>query len=227
MELTRLRYALLMGWTGEAMSTRSRIGLERANGMVESVYCHFDGYPNGVGRTLLTHWRNWRKVERLIRLGNISVLGPEVEGCGVCEDSFLCTHGQTRAYARDRGDTECVDSDAYRDLEDLYEATQDSDVEFVYVLSHQGHWVFAPVLRRGRAQWKDLRETGIPARVLEIAVELDAAITQYELPDSVKDALLELRFYRVSLDDVEPDAPLEPSDGGGGRSVRVPAEAGA
>ena len=32
------------------MSTRSRIGLQLANGSVLSVYCHWDGYPefNGV-----------------------------------------------------------------------------------------------------------------------------------------------------------------------------------
>ena len=34
------------------MSTRSRIGLKLEDGTVKSVYCHSDGYPDGVGKYL-------------------------------------------------------------------------------------------------------------------------------------------------------------------------------
>jgi hypothetical protein len=34
------------------MSTRSRIAIENQNGSVTSIYCHFDGYISGVGKTL-------------------------------------------------------------------------------------------------------------------------------------------------------------------------------
>lgn len=34
------------------MSTRSRIGMINPYGSVSSIYCHFDGYPEGVGKTL-------------------------------------------------------------------------------------------------------------------------------------------------------------------------------
>jgi hypothetical protein len=37
------------------MSTRSRIAIENQNGSVTSVYCHFDGYISGVGKTLEKH----------------------------------------------------------------------------------------------------------------------------------------------------------------------------
>ena len=37
------------------MSTRSYIGVEDASGAVRAVYCHTDGYPEGVGSVLLRH----------------------------------------------------------------------------------------------------------------------------------------------------------------------------
>lgn len=60
------------------MSTRSRIGIIRTLGdrpVVESIYCHFDGYPEGVGQTLLDHWTDEKKINRLIALGDLSSLG--------------------------------------------------------------------------------------------------------------------------------------------------------
>ena len=64
------------------MSTRSRIGIVRDSNarkiVVESVYCHFDGYPDGVGQMLLDHWTDPAKVEHLISLGDLSSLGSEI-----------------------------------------------------------------------------------------------------------------------------------------------------
>ncbi len=61
------------------MSTRSRIGIIRDSGdsnpVVESIYCHFDGYPEGVGQMLLDHWTDEDKINDLIELGDLSSLG--------------------------------------------------------------------------------------------------------------------------------------------------------
>lgn len=62
------------------MSTRSRIGIIRSKPegeapVVESIYCHFDGYPEGVGQTLLDHWADEDKINELLALGDLSVLG--------------------------------------------------------------------------------------------------------------------------------------------------------
>lgn len=57
------------------MSTRSRIGLELASGKIKSIYCHWDGYPEGVGATLKAHYTNPEKIEELLSLGDISCLG--------------------------------------------------------------------------------------------------------------------------------------------------------
>lgn len=64
------------------MSTRSRIGMfirdAEGNKSIRSVYCHFDGYPMGVGQTLLDHWTSPVKLASLIDLGDLSVLGEEI-----------------------------------------------------------------------------------------------------------------------------------------------------
>jgi hypothetical protein len=71
------------------MSTRSRIAIENQNGSVTSIYCHFDGYLDGVGKKLFNHYDR-EKTEKLIELGDISVLG----------ESTL----DTIAYHRDRNE---------------------------------------------------------------------------------------------------------------------------
>jgi hypothetical protein len=60
------------------MSTRSRIGIQNQDGSVSSIYCHFDGYPEGVGTTLNEHYSNRQKLNMLINLGDISIFGENV-----------------------------------------------------------------------------------------------------------------------------------------------------
>lgn len=57
------------------MSTRSRIGVLDPDNRVRSIYCHFDGYPTGVGAKLRDNWTNPGRVEELIALGDLSALG--------------------------------------------------------------------------------------------------------------------------------------------------------
>ena len=57
------------------MSTRSRIGLVLPDGKVKSVYCHFDGYPEGVGKKLNQYYTNKEDIEALLELGDLSILG--------------------------------------------------------------------------------------------------------------------------------------------------------
>lgn len=54
------------------MSTRSRIGLELSDGSVLSVYHHWDGYPEWLGRILTTHYNTKELVEQLIDGGDMS-----------------------------------------------------------------------------------------------------------------------------------------------------------
>ena len=54
------------------MATRSRIGLELSDGSILSVYHHWDGYPEWLGRILKTHYNTKDKVAELIDGGDMS-----------------------------------------------------------------------------------------------------------------------------------------------------------
>jgi hypothetical protein len=54
------------------MATRSRIGIELKNGSVLSVYHHWDGYPEWLGRILKTHYNDRTKIADLIDGGDMS-----------------------------------------------------------------------------------------------------------------------------------------------------------
>jgi hypothetical protein len=85
------------------MATRSRIGIELEDGAIRSIYCHWDGYPSGVGATLTVHYTQREKVLELISLGDISSLDAEVSPNG--PHSFDKPQaGVTVAYHRDRGE---------------------------------------------------------------------------------------------------------------------------
>jgi hypothetical protein len=54
------------------MGTRSTIALEFADGTVEQVYCHWDGYLAHNGHILQNHYSNPFILRDLIDLGDIS-----------------------------------------------------------------------------------------------------------------------------------------------------------
>ena len=62
------------------MGTRSTIALEFADGTVEQVYCHWDGYLEHNGKILAGHYINPFKVKELLALGGFSSLEATVEG---------------------------------------------------------------------------------------------------------------------------------------------------
>ena len=49
------------------MATRSTIGYVTEDGKVRGTYCHFDGYPAGVGRELLENYHTPEAVEALVQ----------------------------------------------------------------------------------------------------------------------------------------------------------------
>ena len=55
------------------MATRSRIGIQLADESVLSVYHHWDGYPEWLGRILKTHYNTKEKAAELIDGGDMSV----------------------------------------------------------------------------------------------------------------------------------------------------------
>ena len=120
------------------MATRSRIGMEQPNGEVRSIYCHWDGYPEGVGATLQEHYTNPEKVAALIALGDISSLGRfvDVNIPGVVHTFDNPDEGVTVAYHRDRGESFFPPR-----VDESVEAFSRSDIEeYGYVFTQSGEW---------------------------------------------------------------------------------------
>lgn len=61
------------------MSTRARIGIQLESGTIRSVYCHHDGYLDGVGETLKKHYNKPELVRKLVNLGDFSSLRETIE----------------------------------------------------------------------------------------------------------------------------------------------------
>lgn len=61
------------------MSTRSRIALLQDDGNIKSVYCHSDGAPSYVGKTLLDYYDNKPMIESLLEMGDMSSLADDIE----------------------------------------------------------------------------------------------------------------------------------------------------
>ncbi len=117
------------------MATRSRIAIEKEDGKVESIYAHWDGYPEGNGAKLFEHYKDREKVQSLIDLGDISSLHPIVEAPE--GHSFNSpAKDVVVAYGRDRGE-ENVGKRYHASKEDFF----NSDIEeWGYLLTKEGDW---------------------------------------------------------------------------------------
>ena len=99
------------------MSTNSTIRIERKDGTKTGIYCHYDGYIEGVGVTLQLAYNTSEKVETLLKLGDLSSLSYYTESHNGTND-FVCS-----AY--------------YRDWHEDYKQTNNNDNEFVYIFNEQ------------------------------------------------------------------------------------------
>lgn len=121
------------------MSTRSAIVLKMKGGTFAGIYCHNDGYPSGVGKTLLEHYKEPEKIRQLIELGDLSSLDERVEPVGPHGfgrgETTEPEPGTTVAYMRDRGEKDCV----ARTSKKLKEVLDKIDHEYAYVFA-DGSW---------------------------------------------------------------------------------------
>ena len=162
------------------MGTRSTIALEFADGTVEQVYCHWDGYLAHNGKILAEHYSDPFKLRDLIDLGDISSLGRNLGNghpfskFGLKEEDpdfdqmiALCKQaedeGWTTFYGRDRGETGC---------------TAKKFVDFQDYLAHHQYEEYEYILRNvgGKAVWfvkchdapyQELKQALIEEEVLE------------------------------------------------------------
>jgi len=135
------------------MGTRSTIALEFADGTVEQVYCHWDGYLEHNGKILQEHYSDPFKLRDLIDMGGISSLGKSIGkkhpfGPAYNETDALKKAkieaefeaareaGYTTFYARDRG--EDLTKEQFVDFQDYLAHHQYEEYE--YILRRDGNW---------------------------------------------------------------------------------------
>lgn len=86
------------------MATRSHIGVKQPNGTIDYVYCHWDGYPEHNGKILVNHYKDIDKVNQLLDLGSLSILGREIGEQQDFDDRSTHNKDWCLAYERDRGE---------------------------------------------------------------------------------------------------------------------------
>ena len=88
------------------ISTRSRIGIINKDGSIESIYCHYDGYIEGVGNILNNHYKDINRIRSLISLGDISHIEKNITPNPNFPHEFGDNEQQdvTVAYHRDRNE---------------------------------------------------------------------------------------------------------------------------
>ena len=191
------------------MSTRSAIGYMRTDGTVRAVYCHWDGYLSGVGKTLIENY-DLIGVDDLLDLGNISVLADTVEA--------------TKFYERDRGE----DPVEAREFKSEYEMVDwFSWSEYFYILNDDKWYVsehcaeFLPLDERLTAEGikftpyvEQDNTTGYSARDAVIAMVAEGEVEPVYMIKLLLDridpeTLEELLKEEFNIDDMIPECYFE------------------
>ncbi|CAB5214927.1 hypothetical protein UFOVP190_323 [uncultured Caudovirales phage] len=125
------------------MATRSCIGIKHGD-VIKAIYCHFDGYIGYTGYALHTYYQSSPKVNKLISLGDLRMLGAEIgeEHDGHARDEYLKDNiaSQCNFYSRDLGEpeTETTWGTFHSDAEFIAHFDP-AGVEYYYLYDH-GVW---------------------------------------------------------------------------------------
>jgi len=121
------------------MATRSTIAIELADGTVQQVYCHWDGYLDHNGKLLMNHYSDPLIAQELVNLGSISSLRETVGEKHSFDERYTNDdpkYNWTTAYHRDRG--EDLDVHTFTNFEEYSKDHQYE--EFEYILRKDGFW---------------------------------------------------------------------------------------
>ena len=133
------------------MATRSNIAIVNQDKSISSIYCHWDGYPEYVGKLLLNHYNNVGIVNELLKLGNLSTLDKNVNPteshtfdkpqAGVCI-----------AYGRERGEKD-QEAIVFEDLGEFEDSASNSWADYQYLFDN-GVWSYRNVNKKNG--WQEL-----------------------------------------------------------------------
>ena len=133
------------------MATRSNIGIVNEDGSITGIYCHFDGYPEYVGKILLNHYTDVDWIHMLMDLGDLSILSENMNPTG--PHSFNNPQkGVCVAYGRDRGETG-TNSRTFEDMGEFENSASNTWADYQYLFDN-GVWSYRNVNKT--LGWKEL-----------------------------------------------------------------------
>ena len=131
------------------MATRGNIAIVNEDGSITSIYCHYDSYPQYVGKMLLNHYNNVGIINELMELGDLSSLGENLYAAGHTWAAPI--EGVCVAYGRDRGE-KGVESRVFKSIEQYNRNADNSGVNYQYLFDN-GKWTYRNV---HKGTWKEL-----------------------------------------------------------------------
>jgi len=119
------------------MATRSNIAIVNEDKSITSIYCHWDGYPEYVGKILLNHYTKPSVINKLISLGNLSQLCENIDPTPTI-DYHTFDNPQINvcvAYGRDRGEKN-QEAIVFEDLGEFEDSTKNSWSDYQYLFDN-------------------------------------------------------------------------------------------
>lgn len=98
------------------MGTRSTIAIEFADGTVQQVYCHWDGYLAHNGKILAEHYMDPFKVRALVDLGGFSSLEVSPESTA---DTAYTQRGED------------LDINKYKNTDEYFDCSQQEEYDYI------------------------------------------------------------------------------------------------
>jgi hypothetical protein len=120
------------------MGTRSTIALEFADGTVEQVYCHWDGYLSNNGRILQAHYMDPFEVKALVGLGGFSSLK---QTFGETADEAYTQRGEDLAINKYKNIAEYFAVGQQEEYDYILRPVDGVAVWFVRCYATDGEWV--------------------------------------------------------------------------------------
>ena len=118
------------------MLTNASITYRYANGSFAQIYVHFDGYLDHTGKMLNTHYTDPAKVAKLIKLGSLSSIGPEIGTKHDFEERII---EECNAYGRDRGER-CQSAELFKNFEEFVDEGDHQQYNYLF---QDGSWYVA------------------------------------------------------------------------------------
>ena len=119
------------------MATRSRIGLLLETGSVQSVYHHWDGYPQWLGVTLREKFNTYDKIAELLDGGDVSCIDSDTDWSLEKVDNHVQYYNDRGEKTEPRLDT-CVED--YLDNGEEYAYLFENNEEYAYIFDGMG-WI--------------------------------------------------------------------------------------